>query len=60
MRWTGYDGGFFDGRYIYYVPFLEEHTGLKNQKLKFHSQALRYDTQKPYDDPASWRMKLCH
>jgi len=56
-QWTGYDGGFFDGRYLYFVPFYEQHTGVPDAPFKIHGQAVRYDTTAPFDSPAAWRWK---
>ena len=50
MNTKGYDGGCFDGRYIYYVPF---HEG-ENSRDGFHCRLLRYDTMKGFDDPSAW------
>lgn len=57
LTWEGYDGGFFDGRYVYFVPFLDQSTGIEGQRLMFHAELVRYDTQGAFDDPASWQMK---
>ena len=47
----GFDGGFFDSRYVWFAPF----TGRKEGGgYIIQSNFLRYDTQKSYDDPASW------
>ncbi|MCZ6680637.1 MAG: DUF2341 domain-containing protein [Candidatus Poribacteria bacterium] len=45
----GYDGGFFDGRYVYFVPFV-------NDKV-FHANWLRYDTQQPFDALDAWEAR---
>jgi len=42
----GYAGAVFDGRYVYYVPFSVEDTR--------HARVLRYDTQAPFGEAASW------
>jgi len=49
---AGFDGGFFDGRYIYFVPFVspKKDTGGYN----FHTNYLRYDTQGQFEAPESW------
>jgi len=57
LKWEGYDGGFFDGRYVYFVPFIDLSTGIEGQRMMFHSQLVRYDTQGAFDDPASWKMQ---
>lgn len=41
----GYEGGTFDGRYIYFAP-----SGGSNP----HGLALRYDTQGQFADPSAW------
>ena len=46
LNTRGFDGGFFDGRYVYFVPFHNDKT--------FHAYWLRYDTQQPFDLPAAW------
>jgi len=43
----GYDGAFFDGRYIYYIPYWDEGNVL-------HGVMLRYDTQGDFESSASW------
>ena len=43
----GFDGGFFDGRYVYFVPYTDG-VGV------FHCCVLRYDTSGAFDDPDSW------
>ena len=42
----GYDGGFFDGRYVYFVPFVNDRV--------FHANWLRYDTQQPFASSNAW------
>ena len=43
----GFDGGFFDGRYVYFVPFV-------NDGGHFHGNWLRYDPLLPFDAAAAW------
>ena len=50
---AGFKGGFFDGRYVYYVPFRGDVPACSN-KSPFHGNYLRYDTTLPYADPTSW------
>ena len=50
LRTNGNDGGFFDGRYVYFVPFVYS----VEEGHKFHSNYLRYDTQGKFNAPASW------
>jgi len=44
----GYDGGLFDGRYVYFVPY---HDSSNN----WHGLVLRYDTQAPFASSNSWQ-----
>ena len=48
---SGFDGGFFDGRYMYYVPFTRAAAPAESV---FHGSYLRYDPAAPFDDPAAW------
>ncbi|UCD75154.1 MAG: hypothetical protein JSV91_15395 [Phycisphaerales bacterium] len=43
----GFFGAVFDGRYIYFVPYRAQYP-------YFTGEAMRYDTQGDYTDPASW------
>jgi len=43
---TGYYGGGYDGRYVYFVPF--------NDGKSFHGRVLRYDTRSNFSAAASW------
>jgi len=43
---TGFDGAFFDGRFVYFIPFCSG--------SRFHGILLRYDTLRPFEDEASW------
>jgi hypothetical protein len=52
LRTTGFDGGFFDGRFVYFQPFFVTGEDGTNQ---FHSHYLRYDPSKPFDAKASWQ-----
>jgi len=47
MTTTGFDGGVFDGRYVYFIPYFD------NGK-HFHGVMLRYDTTGAFADPESW------
>src|ERR1051325_6730413 len=51
LRTAGFDGGFFDGRFVYFVPFA---FGSKAEGYTFHSNFLRYDPRGDFNDPASW------
>jgi hypothetical protein len=46
---VGFNGGAYDGRYIYFVPFI-------NNTIGFHGNVTRYDTQKPFGNTASWEI----
>lgn len=47
----GYDGAFFDGRFIHFVPFFyTDETG----RMNFHGEHLRYDTRGDFIGPDSW------
>ncbi len=53
----GFDGGFFDGRFVYFVPFvspLGEARPAGRRPYTFHTNLLRYDTADAFDDPRSW------
>ena len=50
---AGFKGGFFDGRYVYYVPFRGD-VPAGSDKSPFHGNYVRYDTTLPYADPTSW------
>jgi len=43
----GYIGGVFDGRYVYFVPYMNNNYG-------YHGVFLRYDTQASFFDKNSW------
>lgn len=49
---SGFDGGFFDGRFVYFVPFAN--LPVDGQPV-LHSNYLRYDPTSPFDDPSSWK-----
>jgi len=44
---SGFNGGLFDGRYVYFIP--DENSGGP------HGEVLRYDTTGAFSDIASWR-----
>ena len=54
LHTTGFDGGFFDGRFVYFQPFFE-HIGPGKRDNLFHSRYLRYDPTRPFEDPSSWQ-----
>ncbi|MEX2601959.1 MAG: hypothetical protein WD355_09940 [Balneolaceae bacterium] len=41
----GFVDGFFDGRYLYLVPYHHD---------RHHGQVTRYDTYEAFDDPGAW------
>jgi len=44
----GYDGAFFDGKYVYFIPYYDG-------RPYFHGQTLRFDTAAgKFDDPKCW------
>lgn len=45
----GFDGGMFDGRYIYFVPYYDG-------KSHFHGQVLRHDTRGDFTKSGSWEV----
>jgi len=51
IRTEGFDGGFFDGRFVYFAPFYFGEA----RPYTFHSHFLRYDITGPFDDPRSWQ-----
>ena len=55
---NGFDGGFFDGSYVYFVPFvgLPKHTDNSGkQRLTLHGNLLRYNPRKSFEDPEAWQ-----
>jgi len=52
-EWAGYDGAFFDGKYIYCIPFVDFNPPWGGQMV-FHSILMRYDTTKNFSDLNSW------
>jgi hypothetical protein len=46
---TGYKGGAYDGRYIYFVPFRDD--------VANHGRVLRYDTLSDFSSAGSWTAK---
>ncbi len=52
--YVGYDGGFYDGRFVYFVPFIDWAPGLANRSSQFHGIVSRYDTLKSFEDRAAW------
>jgi len=49
---SGADGGFFDGRYIYFIPWAGRLKGEKESG--HHTNFLRYDTQGAFTSAQSW------
>ena len=54
LRTTGFDGGFFDGRFVYFQPFFL-HVGPGPRDNQFHAHYLRYDVTSPFGEPTSWQ-----
>lgn len=46
----GYRGAVFDGRFVYFVPHIND--GMSGDG--FHAVFLRYDTRAPFKDSSSW------
>ena len=55
---TGFKGGFFDGRFLYFVPFRgpvsDGPVPDGADRSPYHGTYLRYDTTGPFADPRSW------
>lgn len=51
LQTVGFDGGFFDGRYVYFVPFVAPREG---GGYTFHANFLRYDPQGDFLDSKNW------
>ena len=47
----GYDGGFFDGRYVYFVPYTRQND---ENESRYHGNYLRYDTTGKFNSTSSW------
>ncbi|MDD5677584.1 MAG: hypothetical protein PHW60_06270 [Kiritimatiellae bacterium] len=54
--YVGYDGGFYDGRFVYFTPFIDWSPGTGNLRMKFHGIVSRYDTLQSFSDKAAWRL----
>ncbi len=53
----GFDGAFFDGRYIYLIPYIQQGvpgTVTREQQNLFHTHFVRYDTKGKFNDFTSW------
>jgi hypothetical protein len=48
----GYDGGVFDGRFVYFTPYQNS----TNTTFPFHGRVLSYDTLSSFTNTASWRV----
>jgi hypothetical protein len=46
----GYNGGVFDGRFIYFVPYHSQ-----SDVSTWHGLLMRYDTEGPFSSLASWQ-----
>jgi hypothetical protein len=49
---SGFDGGFFDGRYVYFIPFVSRMT---DGSYAFHTHLLRFDPRRAFADRGAWR-----
>jgi len=47
----GFHGGVFDGRYVYFSPYL-----MDSDPLRYASKVVRYDTRGPFSIPDSWQV----
>jgi len=56
LRTCGFDGGFFDGRFTYFQPFIYQ-SGPGKRDVTFHSHYLRYDPTRPFDEATSWQAR---
>ena len=54
LRTCGFDGGFFDGRFVYFQPFIFQ-SGPGKRDVTFHCNYLRYDASQPFDEAGSWQ-----
>ena len=51
----GFDGAFFDGRFVYFIPFFDEREGAATP---FHSALLKYDTHcASFTDDGAWTVE---
>ena len=48
----GFDGGCFDGRFVYFIPWTRYNA---EGQMCYHCNFLRYDTRHAFDDPEAWR-----
>jgi hypothetical protein len=46
----GYDGGWFDGRHVWFIPFVAFDT----DPYSLHADVLAFDTSGDFHDPAAW------
>jgi len=53
-RTAGFDGGFFDGRYVTFVPFVYG-GGKYGENYTLHGNHVRYDTLAPFESETSWQ-----
>ena len=54
LNTCGYDGACFDGKYIYYIPFVEDDASRASARHGFHCRMLRYDTTLNFADSTAW------
>lgn len=51
----GWDGAFFDGKYVYFIPYWQKGVGQYGRDAEtFHGWMLRYDAAQPFDKAESW------
>jgi len=55
VRMSGWDGAFFDGKYVYFIPYWSGHGGEERIPSFFHGIVLRYDATRPFADAQSWQ-----
>ena len=58
LNTSGFDGGFFDGKNVYFIPFVGPPITPRDdgsEGYTFHSNFLRYDPSRSFDQTASWQ-----
>lgn len=53
LRCGGYDGGYFDGRFIHYVPFVQ----FDDKQLSYHGHYLRFDASGDFKERSKWQAR---
>lgn len=54
---SGFDGGYFDGRFVYFQPFFLDAGEEGRRDVRFHSHYLRYDPTRAFGDSSSWQAR---